>query len=701
MRDESSGNLECVCCLLQEALYGKSILILLDDGWEQDIVHWFAKLCDNDCKYLVTTRDESVYEITEAEKVELNTDDIKEISKAILLYHSLLSEEELPSKSMVECSVPSAESLLERCGHHPLTVAVMGKALRKEIRAEKWTFEFSLEAMPVDSRRLFIALSALSWSEPVPEACLEAIWSVLGQESLFSLVICKLVEGSLIMKNEMGPLYQVHDMLSLYLDSKTTESVQMLLNRSAPEETAFVCPWVLIFGKEKIKKLVEPKIVVFLGVLKERQAVITLESIFWALMLAYWDPGLQILFQLIQKILLQAEVITNIFSKTDYCYYFASLETSGAVDKLTVILESCENPCTKINILTVLAKLAEFGGRQITDKVLQSIPFKQLSNLLSPDAVEWHDNMFTILMSLTKGGKSKAVERMCDFDIDKNFIKLLEDGSEVLQRHAIVTLKAFYELAPNSSLKPSNLSLLPWQVRLPLETPHSQGGVVVNGDKKQVMKAMQDLIPIVAKAGDPSLRELIIESPLIKRLSELLQSGHSEQNSMRSESAFLLMKLACSGGEPFIKKFPGYNIISELVKMMYCQVTELQDSAYTALHHMIFCNGGGLVLNKIFTIARQQSLHRDQILSSLVVEKLAKSEKDCGGSGQTVLKYLEGIDKCKNLSMAERKVLKQQVIRKVRSSLKVHKFEARILAALDACLCKGSRGASSSTRHRK
>ncbi|GLU22112.1 hypothetical protein SLE2022_382090 [Rubroshorea leprosula] len=54
------------------------------------------------------------------------------------------------------------------------------------------SFEFSLEAMRVDSRRLFIALSALSWSEPVPEACLEAIWSVLGQEGLFSLVICKL-----------------------------------------------------------------------------------------------------------------------------------------------------------------------------------------------------------------------------------------------------------------------------------------------------------------------------------------------------------------------------------------------------------------------------------------------------------------------------------------------------------------------------
>lgn len=93
---ECSGDLEYVCDLLQEALYGKSILILLDDVWEQDIVERFAKLYDNNCKYLVTTRNEAVHEITEAEKVELSKDDIMEISKAVLLYHSLLREEELP-----------------------------------------------------------------------------------------------------------------------------------------------------------------------------------------------------------------------------------------------------------------------------------------------------------------------------------------------------------------------------------------------------------------------------------------------------------------------------------------------------------------------------------------------------------------------------------------------------------------------------
>ena len=69
---------------------------------------------------------------------------------------------------------------------------------------------------------------------------------------------------------------------------------------------------------------------------------------------------------------------------------------------------------------------------------------------------------------------------------------------------------------------------------------------------------------------------------------------------MRSESAFLLMKLAYSGGEPCIKKFLEHDVIPELVKMMQYHIAELQDSAYTALHQMLFSNGGVLGLNKIF-----------------------------------------------------------------------------------------------------
>jgi len=689
-----------------------------------------------------------------------------------------------------------AESLLERCGHHPLTVAVMGKALRKEIRAEKWekairnlstfakcapgpvsyvneketentltifgSFEFSLEAMTADSRKLFTALAALSWAEHIPEACLEAIWSVLGQDSLFPLIVSKLVEGSLLIKTDTDPLYQVHDMVSLYLDSKKNDSVLLLINDSGDEETSFICPWLLIFGNESVKRIAEKKIEIFLSVVEEKQAVITLEAIIQALMASetisefetsrasfgsILGPRIEGLISSGSQSLVavSAEAITNIFNGSDYCNYFPALESTGAVDKLAIILENCEEPMIQTNVSTVLAKLAEFGSAETVDKVLHCIPFNQLADLLSPDAEAWHESMFTILMSLAKSGKSKAIERMIACGIEKTLIKLLENGTEVAQHRAIVTLKAFYELGGrqmNESLQPANLNLLPWEVRLRLErfiisdqnvplSPRPQTfedliDRVLDSNYKQVLEAMQDLIPIIEKAGEPQIRDMILNSPLIRRLLELLQCGNSQQKSMKSESAFLLMKLAFSGGESCIKKYLEYDIISELVKMMQCTITELQDAAYTAVHQMLYGSGGVLVLNHIFQMGLIEKLVHsidsksmktqevnvhclldivelgnkaclERMFSLQVVEKLAKLERVSGGSGETVVGFLKGMDKCKYLSTGERKVMKQQVVRKVRAAMKGHKFEARILAAVDACVSEGSmKGATSS-----
>lgn len=137
--------------------------------------------------------------------------------------------------------------------------------------------------MPGDSRSLFIALAALSWAEPVPETYLEAIWSVIGQENLFHLVVCKLGEGSLLMRTDYA-LYQAHDMVLLYLDCKTDNSVEILLPESNPEVTAFISPWLFTFRKETVKKIAEHRIEFFLSVLDERQTVISLEAIIRALM---------------------------------------------------------------------------------------------------------------------------------------------------------------------------------------------------------------------------------------------------------------------------------------------------------------------------------------------------------------------------------------------------------------------------------
>lgn len=146
------------------------------------------------------------------------------------------------------------------------------------------SFEFSLEAMPEDSRRLFIAPAALSWAEPIPEACVEATWSVLGPKSLFPLVVCKLVEGSLLMKADTDPVYTVHDMVSLYLDSKIEDSIDILINGQKSEEKASICPWLLIFGKEKIEEVAKQKIELLLSVIEEKQVLISLEAFLEALL---------------------------------------------------------------------------------------------------------------------------------------------------------------------------------------------------------------------------------------------------------------------------------------------------------------------------------------------------------------------------------------------------------------------------------
>ncbi|XAR50569.1 hypothetical protein NMG60_11004924 [Bertholletia excelsa] len=762
--DSNREDLEYVCYLLQEALYGKSILILLDDVWEQDIVEQFAKLYDNDWRYLVSTRNESVYELTEAEKVELSKDELKEISKAILLYHSLLEEDELPDV---------AESLLECCGHHPLTVAAMGKALGKELRAEKWemaisnlstyascapgpvsyvnekesenaatifgSFEFS------HSRRLFIALAAVSWAEPLPEACLKSILSVLGRESLFSFVVCKLVEGSLLKKTDYYHLIN--------------ESVHILLIDSTPEGAAFVSPWLYVFGREATRRVVGQQIELFLSASEEKQAVITLEAISQALMSSISISELedsrvrfsgilgpkianQISTDSRDLIAASAKAITNIFSQNDYCDYFPPLETIGAVDMLANMLQNCQetqDPMVQTNHSIILAKLAEFGNPKTVDKVFQSIPMKQLADLLSPDAEEWHESIFTTLMSLTRAGKSKAAEKMFSFGIDKTLITLVEVGSEVSPHHAIVTLKATYEIRntpADGSLRPGILRLLPWQARVILEklvisdqnVPPTQKPQtfedlvykVLGNDNKHILEALQDLIPMIEKAGDPVMRDMILQSPLVKRLSELLHHGKPD-NCMKSESAFLLMKHACAGGEPYIKQILEYDIVPDLVKMMQQNVPELQDSAYTVLHQMLFGKGSVLIRNRILEMGlveklihsmestmlktREVNVHcvldivevgnkacLERMLSLQVVEKLIRIEKASGGTGENVVGFLKGVDK----------VMKQQVVRKVRAALKGHKFEAQILAAVDACLSESQKGsASGSGRRRK
>lgn len=788
--EDISKDLEDVCCLLQTALVGRSMLILLDDVWEQDIVDRFTRLCDNDCRYLVTARDEAVYEIAEAEKVEISKEDIKKISKGILLYHSLLSVEELPHV---------ADVLLDRCGHHPLTVAVLGKALRKETKVDKWekaisnlstyatcapgpvsyvnekevettltifgSFEFSLEAMPENSRRFFMVLAAISWEEPIPEACLESIWSALVQDSLFPIVVSKLVEGSLIIKLEDQSMYHMHDMVSLYLENKQNDAVHTLLTDSFPEYAALVAPWLFIFGKDSAKVPAEQKIRSFFSLLEFMEIEILLASTTQALMacksISEFESGRLGFSKMLGPriaelisvgsatlIVAVAKAITVVFFQGDYANLSQSLETAGSVDKLICVLSGHEDSSTVANVSAVLAKVSEHVSATIADEILASIPMDRMAELLSPENEEWHEIVFTTLASLIKVGKLKAVESMIEAGIDKKLLILLGCGSEISQHHAIITLKTFCELgAPlQECMGPGLLIHLPWQARLSLErfvltnqnvAPSLKPQYfevllhrILQSDSKEIIEAIQGLLPLAERANDPRVQGLLLGSNLSDRLSCLLECREVGNNQVRSQTAFLVMKLACTGGEPYVRRFLELNIVHELIAMMQCTTDELQDSAYHALNQIVYAKGGTLVLQRFLQLGTIEKLVNlldrkcvktkdlvvqllvdiaavgtkpciERMLTSQVIEKLVALEKIGGCFSGAVSRYIHGLNMCKNIQSAERAVMKQHILRKVRSAARGDNLEASLVASVEACISEGTKGASSSGRRNK
>ncbi|VAI56998.1 unnamed protein product [Triticum turgidum subsp. durum] len=761
VNEDTSKDLEDVCCLLQNALVGKSMLILLDDVWEQDIVDRFTKLYGNGCRYLVTTRDEAVYEIAEAEK-------------------------------------PVADDLLDSCGHHPLTVAVLGKALRKETRMEKWekaisnlstyatcapgpvsyvnekevettltifgSFEFSLEAMPENSRRFFMVLAAISWEEPVPEACLESVWSALVQDSLFPIVVSKLVEGSLIIKLEYQSMYHMHDMVFLYLENKANDAAHTLLTDSFPEYAALVAPWLFIFGKETVKGPAEQKMRSFFSLLEFMEIEILLGSTTQALMACksipefeasrlgfskMLGPRIAELISVGSQALIVAvtKAITVVFFQGDYANLAQSIETAGSVDKLICVLRGYVDSSSLANVSAVLAKVSEHVSAKTADEILSSIPMDKIAELLSPENEEWHEIVFTTLASLIKVGNLMAVEIMIEAGVDKKLLVLLGCSSEISQHHAIIMLKTFCELgAPlKECMGPGLLIHLPWHARLALErfvlsdqnvapSPKPQYFEVLlhrilQTDSKDIIEAIQGLLPLAERANDPRVQDLLLGSNLCDRLAFLLQRREPENNQVRSQTAFLVMKLACTGAEPYIRRFLELNIVHELIAMMQSSTNDLQDSAYHALHQIVYAKGGSLVLQRFLQLGTIEKLVNlldrkcvktkdltvqllvdivavgtkpciQRMLSSQVIEKLVSLEKAGGSFSGSVSRYIHGLNMCENIQSAERAVMKQHILRKVRSAVRGHDLETSLIASVEVCVSEGTKGASSSRRNK-
>jgi hypothetical protein len=442
------------------------------------------------------------------------------------------------------------------------------------------------------------------------------------------------------------------------------------------------------------------------------------------------------------------KAITVIFFQADYANLAQSLETAGSIDRLIGLLGICGDTSTLANLSSVLAKISEHVDATIADEILSRIPIDRMTDLLSPENEHWHETVFATLTSLTKVGKLKAVETMIESGVDKKLLVLLGNGSEISQHHSIVMLKTFCELgAPlQGCMGPGVLIHLPWHARMSLErfvlfdqsvppSPKPQRSFevilhkILQEDNKGIIEAIQGLLPLAEMANDSRVQDLLLGSNLFDRLALLLQRREVESNQVRTQTAFLVTKLACTGGEPYVHRFLELNIVHGLMDMMHCNIDELQDSAYYALQQIVFAKGGSLVLQrflqlgtieKLVSLLDRKSIKTkelamqllvdiaevgtkpciERMLTSQVVEKLVALEKAGEPFGGVVSRYIQGLNMCKNVQSAERAVMKQHILRKVRSAIRGHKLEASLVASVEASIAESSKGASSSRRRK-
>jgi hypothetical protein len=67
----------------------------------------------------------------------------------------------------------------------------------------------------------------------------------------------------------------------------------------------------------------------------------------------------------------------------------------------------------------------------------------------------------------------------------------------------------------------------------------------------------------------------------------------------------------------------------------------------------------------------------ERMLASQIVEKLIALEKAGDPFGGAVSRYIQGLNMCKKLQSVERVVMKQHILRKVRSAVRGHKLYYR------------------------
>ncbi|XP_024520930.1 uncharacterized protein LOC9639551 [Selaginella moellendorffii] len=442
--------------ILEETLKEKNYLIIVDDVWEADVVIRFMKLQGNQCKYLVTTRLYAMVS-SDVDKVEVTKEDVAQVGKEILRHHSQVQD--LPEL---------ADELLHRCGHHPLTVTVIGQALEGESRHEQWlqaindlsiyasrapvpnkdlmdydvsnaatvfgSLEFSLKAMEKETREFFTAFAALSWVEPIPEPCLEEMWRALGLQGTFRLAIGALLKGSLIGKHKSSYSYIIHDMVALYLAEKDHERLELLKLPDSSIELATVAPWLYRYGKERPRKMAGDALLRILGSRNEalQASVFDATINLCSLCKTYQDwsetsqsfvlllgPGIP---RLIPELVPGGKAaqsalrfIANYYTPSDWEYNLSSFIDTGIIHHIRQLLKPDDDSLS--SMVHVLKKLATFiSAAENAQETLRIMPIDELVKLLDPSSKTTRNfvgsSAMDALIAIAEAGGQDVVDRM-------------------------------------------------------------------------------------------------------------------------------------------------------------------------------------------------------------------------------------------------------------------------------------------------
>ncbi|XP_024518031.1 uncharacterized protein LOC9637589 [Selaginella moellendorffii] len=485
---QRAGSSQDCWALLEEVVAESSYLIVLDDVCDKEIVDRIIQLKRHSSKFLITCQDSPVpcVESGSVASIKLGFRDTASVSRGVLRFHSGMPEKNLPAV---------ASKLLRHCSHHPLAVAILGEALRGSWRRAEWnavanhlevcsgnhlnwlagvmsTIELSTVGLKHDTHDLFTSLAAISWDEPVPVECLQALWSALGKKSPFLLHARELVRRCLLNRTPDFLFYDVHDLVVMFLERKRSSAVDALLNLAKPHTRAVAAPWLLHFGSKESKQAAAGALRGILvldsddlhasslaSIVDVVKACSSKEEIRRELNAIVGAEIVNLLFRASSPSAYAsiAKYIAACFVEADYEEFGRGLVASGLVHKLRTLLSSSGAP--GINILVkkdaadVLAKLASAGAgsssgrdRYVCESLIRENVMGELVLLLDARSGWLHDGVLNAVVKVAGIGDAAMAQLLETDMLDEKLPELLRNRKAVVKSRALAALVALMKI---------------------------------------------------------------------------------------------------------------------------------------------------------------------------------------------------------------------------------------------------------------